>query len=223
MSAHDDLRAWLWAPLGEPGLAAMVDGLPPIERHASRPGPLRQQHRCSLTLGGRAVSVDWRGVPMVASVDGEAAVASELCHGTGPGGIVWSYPVSSATVLDEPVTTERAELRRTGLRRLPGAASPWLLAVEGPGGRAWTWEAAGGPVFADRVELRRSGEQDPVVTHLLRPVPGRPRGGDEAEGRVIWTADAVPAEVLLDVLWVLQEVWSGILPKAQRVARADVL
>lgn len=218
-----ELAAWVWAPAGSAGSAVVEDQLPPVERHASRPGPLRQQHRCTLEVAGRTVSVDWRGVPMAASVDGVGLVEAVLQNGTGEGSVVWSYTVSPSEVLGEPVTMERERTPpRKGLTRLRPGEAPWRWRVEGPHGRRWTWRAGGGPVLADRVELRRDGEDEPVVVHDLRPVPGRPGQGDELPC-VHWTAAAAPAEVLLSVLWVLQESYAGILPRAQRVLRADVL
>lgn len=223
MTAPAELAGWVWGAVGVSGSAPVEDRLSPVERHSSRPGPDRQQHRCSLDLAGRSVSVDWRGAPLVASTGGVELVRAVLQNAAGEGTVVWPYTLSPSEVLREPVRMEREDLpARRGLGRFRPSGPSWQWRVRGPGERAWTWRAGGGPVLADRVELRRDGDDDPVVVHDLRPVPGRPRQRHEVP-LVHWESGAAPAEILLSVLWVLQESFAGILPRAQRVLRADVL
>lgn len=204
----------VWAPLGVAGRVPVVDALPANEFDSS-PERTPRVHRCVLELGGHRVDVSWEHRVLVASVAGPGGALHELARGkrrsaTGPGSFVWSHTTMPVLLGGDEVTVER---ERSGRDR-------WLWRV-GAAARSWTFRP-GGLVFADRMELTRDGERSPVVVHELRPVPGVPRSGGRAP-EVSWDGRACLAEVLLPVMWVLERTHEGLLPKAQRVVRADVL
>ncbi|NYD87002.1 hypothetical protein [Cellulomonas oligotrophica] len=204
----------LWAPLGSAG-STVVEDLLRRGFHLGSTGRVPYLHRADVQVGDVPLRLAWWQRTLAAAVlhgDDEREVARGRSErGTGPQNLVWGY---SLMPLDMGGATIHVERRRRGPER-------WALDVTGPDGRAWTWHPAG-RVFAHRTELTRAGDRRPVVTHQLRPIPGAPRS-PAGPPTVTWRDDATLAEVLMPVMWTLDRVYDGILPKAQRLARFDVL
>ncbi|WP_456785712.1 hypothetical protein [Cellulomonas sp. P5_C5] len=209
----------VWAPLGAAGSAEVVDVLT-HQQFASSPAAAPLVHRCDVEVAGHRVDVHWRlgrvlacSVPDPTADGGAREVASGKAEGvrTGQDAFVWDYLLMPLTVAGETVEATR---ERSGRDR-------WAFHVEGPEGRSWRWRPAG-TLIADRMELTRDGDRSPVVTHTLRPVPGHPRS-PAGPPTVTWQESAGLAEVLMPVLWVLDQVHKGLLPKAQRIARLEFL
>ncbi|KQR08279.1 hypothetical protein [Cellulomonas sp. Leaf334] len=205
-------RLDVWAPLGAAGTAEVVDALTHLQFQGT-PATAPHVHRCDLDVAGHHVDVHWRlGRVLACSVAG-AEVASGKAEGvrTGQDTFVWDYTVMPLSVLGETVEVTR---ERSGRDR-------WAFRVAGPQDRTWRWRPAGA-LIADRMELTRDGDRSPVVTHTLRPVPGHPRS-PSGPPTVTWQESASLVEVLMPVLWVLDQVHKGLLPKAQRIARLEFL
>jgi len=204
----------VWASLGVAGTIPVQDELS-VEDLFTLPRATPHAQRCDLDIAGHRVNLSWQHRELVATIAATAGprevVRAAAESGHGPGGVVWAYTVMPAVVLGERVEVER---QRSGLDR-------WGLAVEGPDGRRWEWRPAG-RVLADRMELTRDGDRSAVVTHELRPVPGRPKS-PAGPPRVSWEASASLVEVLLPVMWVLDRAYAGLLPKQQRVVRFEFL
>lgn len=208
----------VWAPLGVAGVVPVVDELSiPDFHHMPKDVPFAA--RTQVDVAGHQVTVVWRHRVLVASLADDAAPggAREIASGFrqpatgGPDSILWNFVLMPVDVLGETVSLDR---ERDGRDR-------WQLRVSGPAGRSWQWRPAG-RIFADRMELTRSDDTAPVVTHLLRPVPGRP-GTASGPPEVRWEASAGLAEVLLPLLWVLDRAHTCLLPKTQRVLRGEFL
>lgn len=199
-----------WSPLGRAGAATVEDALSFRDlMHLPKATP--HAHRCDLDVAGTRVDLSWQHRELVASVGGREVARGVARAGEGQDTFAWEYTVMPVVVLGDPVEVER---QRSGRDR-------WSLAVRGPGGRGWEWRPAG-RLLADRMELTRADQKEPVVTHTLRPVPGHPRS-PAGPPTVTWDASAALAEVLLPVMWALDRTYSGLLPKAQRVVQGDVL
>lgn len=206
----------MWEPLGHAGGTPVIDALSTVEFTTMSRTP--HVPRCTIDVGGRLVDLAWTNRLLVASeadgaggTGGHALASGGVIVGDGVDSILWYHQLMPMDVLGEPVHVER---HRSGRDR-------WCWQVLGPGDRRWTWRP-GGLVLADRMELTRDGDRTPVVTHLLRPVPGRPRPSTEPPS-VAWESSASLAEVLLSVMWVLDRAHTGLLPKVQRVARLDFM
>ncbi|MDM7830647.1 hypothetical protein [Cellulomonas edaphi] len=204
----------VWAPLGRAGRIPVRDELS-VTDLLTMPRATPYAHRCDLDVAGHRVDLSWHHRELVASLasaDGPREIVRATAEsGSGPGGIVWEFTVMPALVLGLRVDVQR---QRSGLDR-------WSLAVHGPGGRTWQWRPEG-RILADRLDLTRAGEKAAVVTHELRPVPGRSRS-DTGPPHVAWQESASLAEVLLPVMWVLDRAYSGLLPKQQRIVQFDFL
>lgn len=207
----------VWAPLGTAGSVEVTDALTHLQ-FANTPATAPHVHRCDLDVAGLRVDVHWRlGRVLACSVTGADGEAREVASGkaegvrTGQDAFVWDYTVMPLTVLGETVEVTR---ERSGRDR-------WAFRVDGPRDRTWRWRPAG-TLIAERMELTRDGDRSPVVTHTLRPVPGHPRS-PSGPPTVSWQESASLVEVLMPVLWVLDQVHKGLLPKAQRVARLEFL
>lgn len=207
----------VWAPLGSSGRTPVADELTARQRFAT-PARAPHTHRCDITVAGRRVDLSWHEEhTLVASLLDPDGTAHELARGErrvpgdGPGSIVWAHHVMPLTVGADPIQVERR----------PSGRDRWLWEVSAGTERSWTFRP-GGLVFADRVELTRAGERSPVVVHELRPVPGVPRSAG-GPPRVSWDERASLVEVLMTVMWVLDNAYRGLLPKAQRVVQGDVL
>ncbi|WP_028046083.1 hypothetical protein [Cellulomonas sp. URHE0023] len=200
----------LWEPLGTAASIPVVDELSIGDFHRM-PARTPLAARTMLDVVGRRVTVVWEHRVLVATTEDGVEVARggrETADSTDT--FFWNVHLMPVQVPGGTVTMER---QTNGRDR-------WLWQVHGPEGRAWQWRPVG-RIFADRMELTRDGESTPVVTHELRPVPGRPRPSADPP-LVAWTRDASLVEVLLPVLWVLDRLYGDLLPKAQRIARGDV-
>ncbi|GEK20195.1 hypothetical protein [Cellulomonas xylanilytica] len=202
----------VWAPLGVAGTVEVVDALTHLEL-ARTPAATPHVHRCDLEVAGHRVDVHWRAGRVLACSVAGREVASGTAEGvsTGQDTFVWDYTVMPLTVLGDTVDVTR---ERSGRDR-------WAFQVDGPQDKVWRWRPAG-TLIADRMELTRDGDRSPVVTHTLRPVPGHPRS-PAGPPTVSWQEQAGLAEVVMPVLWVLDQVHKGLLPKAQRIARLEFL
>lgn len=206
----------VWAPLGRAGTSPVVDEL---HGHidvtpGTKPPPVR--HRCDVNvLGTRlrfALHGDWeQSASMLDAPRSERWCRSlEADSGHGPGCVVWSYVRIPLEVLGE----------RLDIERVPEGRG-WLWQVTSATRGSWTWRAEG-RLFADRMVLRRQGEELPLVTYQVRPVPGRrARAGEQSS--VSWAPEASLAEVAACIVWVLRGHWTGALPRAQKVKRLDFL
>lgn len=206
----------VWAPLGVAGSVEVVDEIT-HQQFATLPATSPHQHRCDLVIAGIAVDVSWRLGRVLMSSIAEPGGSREIVSGkadfddSGPDTFLWHHSTMPLAVLGDAVAVER---ERSGRDR-------WAFRVDGPGGRTWTWRP-GGTLLADRMELTRAGDKDPVVTHTLRPVPAHPRS-PAGPPTVSWRDGASLVEVLMPVMWVLERAHKGLLPKAQRIARMEFL
>ncbi|TQL01847.1 hypothetical protein [Cellulomonas sp. SLBN-39] len=202
-----------WAPLGSAGSAVVEDLL---TRRYYDPAHARSPylHRADVQVGDVTLRLAWRERAMTAAVlhgsEQHEIARGRVARGTGPQNLLWEYLLMPLEIGSAPIHVERR----------PQVPDRWALDVTGPDDRTWTWHPAG-RVFAHRTELTRTGDRHPVVAHQLRPVPAVPRA-PAGPPTVTWRADATLAEVVMPVMWTLDRVHLGLLPKTQRVARFDV-
>ncbi|TQL01851.1 hypothetical protein [Cellulomonas sp. SLBN-39] len=205
----------LWAPLGSAG-STVVEDLLPREQFYVRPNlRVPYLHRADVQVGDVPLRLAWREGTLAASIldgsDQHEIARGRSVSGLGAQRVVWNYRVMPLEIGSDSIHVERR----------PQAPDRWALDVTGPDDRTWTWHPAG-RIFANRTELTRTGDRHPVVTHQLRPVPAVPRS-PAGPPTLTWSADATLAEVLMPLMWTLDRLYDGLLPKAQRVARFDVL
>lgn len=219
-AGRQQLRDQWWAPIGEAGSRIITDQVAPRDFHTTSDHDRRRvQHRCDVDIAGHPVRIHWHGRQQVVHHDTTPpelianGAALDLTDPAPGSPVLRVYPVD---VLDEPVTMKRVpNPPQRGLKRMNRIVGPFGWQVVGPGGREWSWMTAGKRVVADTAELRRSGDTTPVVTHQIRVSLGTIRGPRE----VRWTAQASRVEVLLSVMWVLDEMCSDLLPRTERFIR----
>lgn len=208
----------VWSPLGRAGTSPVVDEL---NGHidvtpGTKPPPVR--HRCDVDVLDTRLRFTLRG-------DAEQSAATlndprserwcrsleaEAENGLSAGAVVWGYVRIPLEVFGE----------RLDIERVPEGRG-WLWEVTSATRGTWTWRPEG-RLFADRMVLRRQGEELPRVTYLVRPVPGRrARAGEQSS--VSWAPEASLAEVAACIVWILRGHWTGALPKVQKVKTFDFL
>lgn|GEM_PF-2903232 len=205
----------LWRPLGSAGGTPVVDTMS-RQDYVHLPKQTPRAQRCDLDVQGLRVNLSWRERVLVAALVDDDGTEHDVarCRDVDQAGrwsVVWHYALLPLQVLEDPIDVARE----------PSGRDRWAWAVGGPDGRAWQWRPAG-RILADRMELTRSGESRPAVTHQLRPVPAHPRS-PAGPPTVSWDERASLAEILLPVMWVLQHAYEDLLPKQQRALRADFL
>ena len=192
------------------------DRLTPGQR-ATEPAATPYLLRCDLQVGTWPVELSWRrGRRLTAAVTGpdgreDVAAGTSESVSTGPDSVLWDHGVMPLTVAGADVTMARERLGR----------DRWAYRAHGPDGREWLWRPAG-TLLADRMELVREPDGAVLVTLPVRTRSGLPRGSSEPP-RTAWDATASLAEVLMAVMWSLELLHHGVLPKLQRVARGDFL
>ncbi|TQL01849.1 hypothetical protein [Cellulomonas sp. SLBN-39] len=203
----------LWAPLGSAG-STVVEDLLRQGFHLGSTGRIPYLHRADVQIGDVPLRLAWWQRTLAAAIldgnDQHEIARGRVAVGTGPQHLLWDYDVMPLELGGAAIQVERTTR----------APDRWALDVTGPDDRTWTWHPAG-RVFANRTELTRTGDRHPVVTHQLRPVPAVPRS-PAGPPTLTWRADATLAEVVMPVMWTLDRVHLGLLPKTQRVARFDV-